>query len=61
MSIEVRKIAKVVGHYVGLLAESAEARKVIESWGLKVGAELELTDKVMRQLEDFLAGGVEEI
>ncbi len=61
MSIEVRTVEDVVSHYDGLLTQSEESLRVIESWGLNVEKERGLVKDVRGWLVDLLADGVEVI
>lgn len=61
MSLRLAEARLVVGRYVGLLEQSEAVRAVIEGWGLVVGVELKVGRKVMGELGELLAEGVEEI
>lgn len=56
MAMRVRKIENLVSHYSSILQQSSASRKVVESWGVQVKAEL----RHCREVEDYLVGLLSE-
>ncbi|MBA7649695.1 hypothetical protein ES703_57493 [subsurface metagenome] len=57
MNVKVRKVQLLLSHYHSILLVSDDARKRVESWGLKVEKEIKAAKDGAAKLRDLEAEG----